>query len=278
MLRAHLLTYERYVITSFYTCYCYAIQDANKQSNVRNAYLSFPITFWCHWPKLNYVVANADTLKGQRLGIQRLIERLVEKLQDNDHMQIEPTIAALETQLVIIKRSNEMIISLADAVSTLDELLDSQIYVFDTEAKLRRYSQNLRDHPSLSRAVVYERSHPSFKLQPPAISEASKQYTEYQEYMFVPGENVNQSSLPEIRAFQQPRQVATHISVTQPPHQCTHFHQLPKLSLPTFCGDVLSWQAFWDIFESAIHLNGSLTDVQRFNYLKTMVDGEAAGQ
>ena len=126
------------------------------------------MTFWCHWPKLNYAVANADTLKGQRLGIQRLIERLVEKLQDNDHMQIEPTIAALETQLVIIKRSNEMIILLADAVSTPDELLDSQIYVFDTEAKLRRYRQNLRDHPSLSRAAVYKRSHPSFELQPPA--------------------------------------------------------------------------------------------------------------
>jgi len=31
-----------------------------------------------------------------------------------------------------------------------------------------------------------------------------------------------------------------------------------------------------DSYESAIHLNGSLTDVQKFNYLKTMVDGEAA--
>ena len=30
-----------------------------------------------------------------------------------------------------------------------------------------------------------------------------------------------------------------------------------------------------DSYESAIHLNGSLTDVQKFNYLKTMVDGEA---
>jgi len=206
--------------------------------------------------------ANSDKLKGQRLGIQRFIERLVEKLQDNDDLQFEPTIAAIETQLEIIKSLNEKIISLADAESTPDELLDSQMYVFDTEAKLRRYRQNLRDHPPSSRAAVHERSHPPFELQPPAISEAS--------------ENVNQSSLPEVRAFHQPRQVATYISITQPPHQSTHFHQLPKLSLPTFYGDVLTWQAFWDSYESAIHLNGSLTDVQKFNYLKTMVDGVAA--
>ena len=194
------------------------------------------------------------------------------KLQEIDDLQFEPTIVAIENQLEVI---NEKIISLADAESTPDELLDSQMYVFDTEAKLRGYRQHLRDHPSLSRAAIHERRHLSSELQPPAIPEASKQCTEDQEYVFLPGENVNQSSLPEVRAFQQPRQVATHISVTQPPHQSTHFHQLPKLSLPTFCGDLLTWQAFWDSYESAIHLNGSMTDVQKFNYLKTMVDGEA---
>jgi len=215
---------------------------------------------------------NSDKLKGQRLGIQRFIERLMVKLQEIDDLQFEPTIVAIENQLEVI---NEKIISLADAESTPDELLDSQMYVFDTEAKLRGYRQHLRDHPSSSRAAIRERRHPSSELQPPAIPEASKQCTEDQEYVFLPGENVHQSSLPEVRAFQQPRQVATHISVTQPPHQSTHFHQLPKLSLPTFCGDLLTWQAFWDSYESAIHLNGSMTDVQKFNYLKTMVDGEA---
>jgi len=122
------------------------------------------------------------------MKIQRFIERLMEKLQDNDDFQFEPTIAAVETQLEIIKSLNEKIISLADAESTPDELLESQMYVFDTEAKRRIYRQNLRDHPSSSRAAVHERSHPSSELQPPAISEASKQYTEYQGYMFLPSE------------------------------------------------------------------------------------------
>ena len=36
--------------------------------------------------------------------------------------------------------------------------------------------------------------------------------------------------------------------------------QLPKLTLPKFYGDVLTWQTFWDSFEAAVHLNPSLTD------------------
>ena len=30
---------------------------------------------------------------------------------------------------------------------------------------------------------------------------------------------------------------------------------LPKLDVPTFAGDPLKWQSFWDCFEAAIHLN-----------------------
>jgi hypothetical protein len=34
-------------------------------------------------------------------------------------------------------------------------------------------------------------------------------------------------------------------------------------------------QAFWDSYDSAIHTNQSLTDVQRFNYLKSLLRGES---
>ncbi|KAH3812177.1 hypothetical protein DPMN_140601 [Dreissena polymorpha] len=85
---------------------------------------------------------NTDKLKGQRLGNQKVIERLLERLDENDKLQFEPTIVAIENQLEIIRGLNEKIIALSDAESTPDELLNSQIYVFDMEAKLRRYRQN----------------------------------------------------------------------------------------------------------------------------------------
>ena len=53
-------------------------------------------------------------------------------------------------------------------------------------------------------------------------------------------------------------------------------HRLPKLSLPTFNGDSLKWQTFWDSYKSAVHDNPSLGDIQKFNYLKAHLSEEAA--
>ena len=34
--------------------------------------------------------------------------------------------------------------------------------------------------------------------------------------------------------------------------------RLPKLTIPTFSGNVLEWQSFWDCFETAVHNNPGL--------------------
>ena len=51
--------------------------------------------------------------------------------------------------------------------------------------------------------------------------------------------------------------------------------KLPKMELPVFRGDPLLWQGFWDQYRIAIHENESLTDIDRFNYLKRFLSGEA---
>ena len=52
--------------------------------------------------------------------------------------------------------------------------------------------------------------------------------------------------------------------------------RLPKLDLPRYAGDLLGWQTFWDSFKAAVHTNSSLTGVEKFNYLRAQLDGEAA--
>ena len=52
--------------------------------------------------------------------------------------------------------------------------------------------------------------------------------------------------------------------------------QLPKLSLQYFSGDPLAWQTFWDSFDAAVNSNTSLTGVQKFNYLRAQLQGDAA--
>ena len=52
-------------------------------------------------------------------------------------------------------------------------------------------------------------------------------------------------------------------------------HKLPKLILPAFDGSILQWQTFWDSFESSVHDNTNLSDVQKFSYLKSQLEGSA---
>ena len=52
--------------------------------------------------------------------------------------------------------------------------------------------------------------------------------------------------------------------------------RLPKLTLPRFEGDPLEWQTFWDSFDCAVHSNSVLSDVQRLNYLRAHLGGEAS--
>ena len=51
--------------------------------------------------------------------------------------------------------------------------------------------------------------------------------------------------------------------------------KLPKLSLSHFSGNVTKWTTFWDSFESTVHNNDDLTDIDKFNYLRSLLDRTA---
>ena len=52
--------------------------------------------------------------------------------------------------------------------------------------------------------------------------------------------------------------------------------KLPKLHLPKFSGDITKFKSFWDSFDSAIHKNPDLSLIDKFNYLRALLDGPAA--
>ena len=89
-------------------------------------------------------------------------------------------------------------------------------------------------------------------------------------------------SIPDARSLYTP-------SVSQPAHgvfpisavgyassQQFAASHLPKLPLPTFFGDSLTWQIFWDSFYTAIDANPNLSGLQKFNYLKAQLQGDVA--
>ncbi|VDI73293.1 Hypothetical predicted protein [Mytilus galloprovincialis] len=51
--------------------------------------------------------------------------------------------------------------------------------------------------------------------------------------------------------------------------------KLPKLDLPFFNGEKIKWMEFWDSFQSSVHSNTKLTDIEKFNYLWSKLQGEA---
>ena len=52
--------------------------------------------------------------------------------------------------------------------------------------------------------------------------------------------------------------------------------KLPKVELKKFNGDLTNWVMFWDVFESSVHSNPELSDIDRFNYLHSLLEGTAA--
>ena len=52
--------------------------------------------------------------------------------------------------------------------------------------------------------------------------------------------------------------------------------RLPKLDLCTFSGNMLEWQPFWDGFNAAVNSNPTISDVQKLNYLRSQLRGEAS--
>jgi hypothetical protein len=52
--------------------------------------------------------------------------------------------------------------------------------------------------------------------------------------------------------------------------------KLPKLSIKKFGGDLTKWVTFWDSFDSSIHQNPGLSNVDKFNYLNSFLESTAA--
>jgi len=52
--------------------------------------------------------------------------------------------------------------------------------------------------------------------------------------------------------------------------------RLPRLEIPAFSGNLQEWASFRDLFRTTIHANVSLSNVQKFAYLKSSLSGEAA--
>jgi hypothetical protein len=68
----------------------------------------------------------------------------------------------------------------------------------------------------------------------------------------------------------------TTMSTTPLGHFVPSLPKLPKLEVPKYGGKVTEWNSFWDLYDSAIHSNPTISKVNKFNYLQSLLEGQAA--
>ena len=62
-------------------------------------------------------------------------------------------------------------------------------------------------------------------------------------------------------------------TVLSPSGEASTKPRLLKLSVPKFLGEVTSWSAFWDLYQSAVYENSTIAVVDKFNYLNLLLEG-----
>ena len=174
----------------------------------------------------------------------------MEELEDsvNDVSHFNTIHATVVGKLKSLEDINEEILSSIDEEEMENEMVEMEDYLL--EIRLR-----IGDLESKHRATVEAIHSSSLNLDHPVTRHSSRESY---------GNRNNSTSGNDVSN--------TSIQSTS----TSQFHKLPKLTLPTLSGVILEWQTFWDCYESSIDNNMSLSEVQKFFYLKFLLTDEAA--
>ncbi|XP_006815922.1 uncharacterized protein LOC100369222 [Saccoglossus kowalevskii] len=145
----------------------------------------------------------------------------------------------------ILKSLDERILELVekdDIESTIEDSSDYLNDVYASEFKIQRLIERKRREPTNPSSPGTEETTPPTVSTPPTVTPSTS------------GDNTAQAMY-----FTAPKTIS-----------------LPKLQLPTFNGNILQWVSFYDAFKSAVHSDSNLEDVQKFQYLRAQLTGEAA--
>ena len=195
-----------------------------------------------------------DLLKLKKRSAQKsVITRQITKLgetEDLDHFQT--IMKSLQTKYTALVDLIENILALTDEDDYETEMMDTEDFMLDLKFKLQDFQKKMSADANKPPPLLHPEE-PPLGHQPPRdhSNSASDDSSTSRDLSYVSNSSVNTS-------------------------QSSQFHKLPKLSLPIFTGNILEWQTFWDSFVSSVHHNDSLSDIQMFSYLRSLLQGDAA--
>ena len=186
----------------------------------------------------------------QKSAIARQITKLGET-EDMDHFQT--IMKSLQTKYAALVDLNENILALTDEDDYETEMVDTEDFMLDLKLKLQDFQKKMSADGDIPPPLLNPE-------EPPLGQQPSRDHSH--------------SASDDSSATSRDRTYVSNSSVNS--SQSSQFHKLPKFSRPIFTGNILEWQTFWDSFKSSVHHNDSLSDIQRFSYLRSLLQGGAA--
>ncbi|XP_052699402.1 uncharacterized protein LOC128176925 [Crassostrea angulata] len=197
---------------------------------------------------------------GQRSAVTRLLKKLEESfLEENNTEDIETIVSTLKEKQEILRNLDDRILEDTVEEDVEKEILEADEYKFDIESKIKKIKKHLLVQGSTLNATA-----------------SSYQYLDRNENLQI---EKNAHSTHDFSQNSCVQQTVTSLNLNPNSNSgATHSansHKLPKLNLPIFEGNLLEWQTFWDCYNTSIHGNNSLSDVEKFSYLRSLLCGEA---
>ena len=193
-------------------------------------------------------------LKAVRAGHRGVITKLLKK--GDPTINPGQTVAEFRSLMQLIQSKQKTLSELDDQILEVTEETDVEGEIEEAS----RYELEIQ----LGIAKIQEHiEEVSLSTNQSALNPNAPEFPRVQTHHSSIESNSDQSNQTQVDPFK------THSSAS------SQFHKLPKLNLPTFDGNILEWLPFWDSYTSAVHENPSLSDVQKFNYLKSQLYGEA---
>lgn len=170
-------------------------------------------------------------------------------------MSNEDTIAALKKQRSVIKGSCTRIRNYVESITAVNSTVTAQL-----EERKLKLEQHWSDYNKVqSQIEIHEQTE-------------NDDRAGFEEAFYALSAKIRETLSPPSHSRSAAISPAT-VSETSDTTNCV---RLPKLNLPTFSGKYDEWLPFFDSFTSVIHSNASLSRVQKFQYLKASLTGDAS--
>ena len=175
---------------------------------------------------------------GHRASASRVLNQVYEMIGDPD-LNHEQSHQALTGKLEVLNKLDSEILELLDEDELADEIEQADTFTDKIQLAIIDIDEALKGdvNPVGRSALEGESSIMTTHASPLTVSTTGPSSTE-------------SADVPEVK--------------------------LPKLTLKQFNGDLTNWTTFWDSFESSIHNNTGLSNINKFNYLNSLLERSAA--